>query len=113
MRKRRDGPIGEGRSRACSPLTPSLAVKMWAFNQGFYNLFLAAGGFYGLYLRSIGPLSSSSSLLLKSLVFPCSEGSLPFWKSDLLDSLTTPPSERWLDLPEKAGGPSGSHRWLC
>ena len=29
-------------------------VKVWAFNQGFYNLFLALGLFYSLYLNYSG-----------------------------------------------------------
>jgi len=38
-------------------------IKIWATNQGFYNLFLALGGFYGLYLISIGNPAGAKPLL--------------------------------------------------
>jgi putative membrane protein len=44
-------------------------VKVWAFNQGFYNLFLALGLFYSLFLlhgeyRESGKILASFILLL-------------------------------------------------
>lgn len=37
-------------------------VKVWAFNQGFYNLFLALGLFYSVYLLKSGQVISGHLL---------------------------------------------------
>jgi putative membrane protein len=39
------------------------AVRPWAFNQGFYNLFLAIGCLVGLVLVHTGPASAGSALV--------------------------------------------------
>jgi putative membrane protein len=41
-------------------------VKIWAFNQGFYNLFLALGLFYALYLIQLA--NNSSGILLAQFI---------------------------------------------
>ena len=35
------------------------AVKPWAYNQGFYNLFLAIGALVGVVLALVGPETSA------------------------------------------------------
>ena len=47
-------------------LTPEIGehVKVWAFNQGFYNLFLAFGLFYSLYLLNTSSLLQGKTLAL-------------------------------------------------
>ena len=42
------------------------AVRPWAFNQGFYNLFLAAGAFVGVGLAAAGVTDVGLALLLLS-----------------------------------------------
>lgn len=37
--------------------TQGAIVKIWAFNQGFYNLFLALGLFYSIYVYQYGDAS--------------------------------------------------------
>lgn len=37
-------------------------AKVWAFNQGFYNLFLALGLFYSTYLLSTGAIETGKIL---------------------------------------------------
>lgn len=39
-----------------------VAVKPWAFNQGFYNLFLAFGLFYSLYLLNFDQVLEGKTL---------------------------------------------------
>jgi putative membrane protein len=44
------------------------AVRIWAFNQGFYNLFLAVGAFAGVYAWMAGHETVGDTLVL----FSCS-----------------------------------------
>lgn len=39
------------------------AIKPWAFNQGFYNLFLAGGIFLGIYLRQTDATAFAGTIL--------------------------------------------------
>ena len=40
------------------------AIKPWAYNQGFYNLFLALGTFVGVGLALVGPRNVGLALIL-------------------------------------------------
>jgi len=42
------------------------AVRIWAFNQGFYNLFLAVGAFVGVYARATDHETVGDALVLFS-----------------------------------------------
>jgi len=54
--------VHRGMFRVKDPLFKD-AIKPWATNQGFYNLFLALGGFYGVYLLSQGNVAAAKPLL--------------------------------------------------
>lgn len=50
-------------------------TKPWAFNQGFYNLFLACAIFLGLYLYSAEMTrSTGAALIIYALVSICAAG---------------------------------------
>jgi putative membrane protein len=48
---------------------PSPGVRLWAFNQGFYNLFLAAGPVAGLVAAGMGHHSVGRALVVYSCAF--------------------------------------------
>ncbi|PRX48367.1 putative membrane protein [Prauserella shujinwangii] len=45
------------------------AVRLWAFNQGFYNLFLAAGTILGLVMLRTGDAAAGRALVLYTCAF--------------------------------------------
>jgi putative membrane protein len=48
---------------------PSAGVRFWAFNQGFYNLFLAAGPAAGLIALYVGNQSVGRALVIYGCAF--------------------------------------------
>ena len=48
---------------------PAEGVRLWAFNQGFYNLFLAAGPAAGLIAHSAGYAAVSQALVIYGCAF--------------------------------------------
>jgi putative membrane protein len=48
---------------------PAPGVRLWAFNQGFYNLFLAAGPIAGLIAAGLGHESVGRALVVYSCAF--------------------------------------------
>lgn len=50
------------------------AVKIWAFNQGFYNLFLAIGMIVGLYFVLLGRREAAGLLVSFSALFMIGAG---------------------------------------
>jgi putative membrane protein len=48
---------------------PAPGVRLWAFNQGFYNLFLAAGPIAGLIAAGMGHESVGRALVVYSCAF--------------------------------------------
>ena len=53
-------------------------VRMWAFNQGFYNLFLAAGPVAGLIAAGMGHESVGRALVVYSCAFMAACGVVLF-----------------------------------
>jgi putative membrane protein len=56
-------------------------VKVWALNQGFYNLFLAIGLFYSLYLLNTGSVESGKAIASFILLTIASAGVVLFLSS--------------------------------
>lgn len=57
---------------------PAPGVRLWAFNQGFYNLFLAAGPAAGLIAYSAGETSVGRALLIYGCAFMAACGFVLF-----------------------------------
>ena len=57
---------------------PAPGVRLWAFNQGFYNLFLAAGPAAGLIAYSTGETSVGRALLIYGCAFMAACGIVLF-----------------------------------
>jgi len=57
---------------------PSPAVRLWAFNQGFYNLFLAAGPVAGLIAAGTGHDAVGRALVVYSCAFMAACGLVLF-----------------------------------
>jgi putative membrane protein len=56
-------------------------VRIWAFNQGFYNLFLAIGLFYSLYLIHFKNLEMGKILAGYLLLFIIAAGAVLYFSS--------------------------------
>jgi putative membrane protein len=48
---------------------PAASVRMWAFNQGFYNLFLATGPAAGVVAYHLGQQSAGRALVIYGCAF--------------------------------------------
>lgn len=59
------------------------ATRLWSFNVGFYNLFLAAGPITGLVLLHTGHLDAGRALVIYCCGFMALAG-VALWVSDLL-----------------------------
>lgn len=57
---------------------PSAAVRLWAFNQGFYNLFLAAGPVVGLVAYHTGHEDVGRALVIYGCAFMAACGVVLF-----------------------------------
>jgi putative membrane protein len=57
---------------------PSAGVRLWAFNQGFYNLFLAAGPAAGLIAQYAGNQSVGRALVIYGCAFMAACGVVLF-----------------------------------
>ncbi len=57
---------------------PSPAVRLWAFNQGFYNLFLAAGPVAGLIAYHGGHVQTGRALVIYGCAFMAACGVVLF-----------------------------------
>src|SRR4029453_18437576 len=57
---------------------PSPSVRLWAFNQGFYNLFLAAGPVAGLVAYHAGHVSVGRALVIYGCAFMAACGVVLF-----------------------------------
>jgi putative membrane protein len=57
---------------------PAPGVRLWAFNQGFYNLFLAAGPIAGLVAAGMGHESVGRALVVYSCAFMAACGVVLF-----------------------------------
>jgi putative membrane protein len=60
---------------------PAPAVRLWAFNQGFYNLFLAAGPIAGLIAYHSGSVDVGRALVIYGCAF-MALGGVVLWVSD-------------------------------
>jgi putative membrane protein len=59
-------------------LEPAAGVRLWAFNQGFYNLFLAAGPVAGLIAYHAGNHSAGRALVIYGCAFMAACGVVLF-----------------------------------
>ncbi len=57
---------------------PAAGVRLWAFNQGFYNLFLAAGPVAGLIAYYAGHQSVGRALVIYGCAFMAACGGVLF-----------------------------------
>jgi putative membrane protein len=57
---------------------PAPGVRLWAFNQGFYNLFLAAGPVAGVIAAGMGHESVGRALVVYSCAFMAACGVILF-----------------------------------
>jgi putative membrane protein len=57
---------------------PAPGVRLWAFNQGFYNLFLAAGPVAGVIAAGMGHESIGRALVVYSCAFMAACGVILF-----------------------------------
>jgi putative membrane protein len=53
---------------------PAASVRLWAFNQGFYNFFLAAGPVAGLVAYHLGHQSVGRALVIYACAFMAASG---------------------------------------
>jgi putative membrane protein len=60
---------------------PAPGVRLWAFNQGFYNLFLAAGPVAGLIAYHAGNVDVGRALVIYGCAFMAACG-IVLWVSD-------------------------------
>jgi putative membrane protein len=60
---------------------PAPGVRLWAFNQGFYNLFLAAGPVAGLIAYHAGNVDVGRALVIYGTAFMAACG-IVLWVSD-------------------------------
>src|SRR5687768_6722096 len=72
---------------------PGAGVRLWAFNQGFYNLFLAAGPVAGLLAYHAGNVEAGRALVIYGCAFMAACGVVLFvsdrrlWRGMLGQSL--------------------------
>jgi putative membrane protein len=59
-------------------LEPAAGVRLWAFNQGFYNLFLAVGPVAGLIAYYAGHQSVGRALVIYGCAFMAACGAVLF-----------------------------------